>query len=343
MLANNLPDCHFFMYENGDIHRDCRSNYNMIIVECFLLSDLADIRYRFTSCNATGRSGPSFSTCQEHYRKIESPISKQNLLFEFDEREYEGAQGFRVPRNGLYNITVAAAGGGRGICNLEHGGFGYQRLVQVELSTDFELLVLVGQRGGSPCDVIPESDEIYDLVCRTPPANVTDVERCNETWYNFTTSGDFYREFYESFGGGAGGGGTLVRARNKVTKVFDSFPIVIVGGGGGTAAVLHYDIVESIGAHNIFLPNHIAYQSFVNGQSRSTDRDFFSFIGVRGFRFDSSATTAGAGGGYSVGLSQTINVDGRALGRPKDFAEGGFDCTQSFLDSGSNVPYFGVY
>ena len=203
----------------------------------------------------------------------------------------------------------------------------------------------MGQRGGSPCDVIPETDEIYDLVCRTPPANVADVERCNETcnWYNFTTSGDFYRQFYESFGGGAGGGGSLVRARNKMTKVFDSFPIVIVGGGGGTAAVLHYDVVEDIGASNIFLSNHIAYRTLINGHFRSSDEAFSIYVGSRGFRFDSSATVAGAGGGYSAGLFQTINVDGKALSRPKNFAEGGRDCTQLFFDAGAKIPYFRVH
>ena len=304
------------------------------------VSDLADIRYRFTSCGVTGRLGPSYPTCREYYSERNSPITKRELLFQIDEREYEGSQGFRVPSNGLYNITVAAAGGGQGICNLEQGGFGYIRTIQVELTTDYELLVLVGQRGGSPCDAIPKTDDIYETVCQTPPANVADVENCNETWYNFTR--DFHRQFYEAFGGGAGGGGTLVRARRRDTKVFDNFPIVIVGGGGGTPAVLNYDVVEDIGAQNIFLSNHIAYQSFTNGQSRTNDRDH-GIAGARGFRFSSATTIAGAGGGFSVGLLQSINVDGGALGRAQDFAEGGFDCTPSFLDAGGDIPYFGVY
>ena len=310
---------------------------------CLIVSDLADIRYRFTSCDTTGRSGPSFSTCQEYYRTINSPISKENLIFEFENREYEGAQGFRVPSNGLYNITVAAAGGGRGICNFEHGGFGYQRMVQVELTTDYELLILVGQRGTGACDVIPKIEDIYDILCRVPPANVADVERCNETWYNFTTRG-FHHRFYEAFGGGAGGGGSLVRARNKENQEFDGFPIVLVGGGGGTASVLHYDVVEDIGAHNIFLENHLAYRSFVNGQSRVTDRDYSPTPGTRGFRAGSSIVVAGAGGGYSVGILQPTIVDGGALGRAQDLAEGGLDCTPLFPEIGDEIiPYSGVY
>ena len=242
---------------------------------------------------------------------------------------------------GLYNITVAGAGGGRGICNFEHGGFGNSRTVQVELSTDYELLVLVGQRGTGPCDVIPESDDIYERVCRTPPTNPTEVLACNQTWHNFTVN--VHHLFYEAFGGGAGGGGTLVRARNKKSEEFDDFPIVIMGGGGGTSSVLHYDVVEDIGVNHVFLPNHLAFRTFVNGQSRTHDTDFGLVAGIRGFRIDSTNTVAGAGGGFSVGFVQSINVDGGALGRAQDLADGGFDCIQSFSDIIENVPYFGVY
>lgn len=247
-----------------------------------------------------------------------------------------------MPTNGLYNITVAAAGGGRGICNFENGGFGYQRTIQVELTTDYELLVLVGHRGTGACDVIPKTEDIYNKLCRVPPANVADVESCNETWYNFT--GNFHRQFYDIFGGGAGGGGSLVRARNQETKEFDDFPMVIVGGGGGTASVLHYDVIDDIGAQNVFLANHLAYRTFINGQFRTHDRDHNPIAGTRGFRFVSSNVIAGAGGGYSiVGFPLSINVDGRSLGRAQDFAEGGLDCTQSFIDAGFNIPYSGVY
>ena len=306
--------------------------------------DLADIRYKFSSCGTTGRSGPSFSTCQMFYGNINSPIARQNLLFEFENREYEGAQGFHVPKNGVYNITVAAAGGGRGICNSEYGGHGYQKTVQVELSTDFELLILVGQRGTGSCDIIPQSEQAYDLFCREPPATSTDAVACNETWYNFTRESNFDHVFYEAFGGGAGGGGSLVRARKKDTKIFDSFPIVIVGGGGGSASVLDYDAVEGTSAIT-FLPNKVlSYRTFINGKSRSYGTGAtFSEIGVRGTRSSSSNTVAGAGGGYQVGFLPSINEDGRALGRAQNFAEGGLDCSESFIATGHIFPYSGVY
>ena len=269
---------------------------------------------------------------------MNSPIIQQDLLFEFENREYQGAQGFRVPRSGVYNITLGAAGGGRGICNSEQGGFGYQRTVQVELTTKYELLILIGQRGRGPCDVIPETEDIYDTICQEPPASVADVGQCNETWYNFTR--DFDRSFYETFGGGAGGGGSLVRARKKDTKVFDSFPIAIVGGGGGTPSVLDYSVIADI-ASTASIFDFVNYQVFINAHSRTRDPNYGTG-GVRGIRLG-PGPAPGAGGGYSPGIFTSTDVDGRPLGRAQNFAEGGLDCTPSFIAAGRDIPYSGVY
>ena len=217
------------------------------------------------------------------------------------------------------------------------GGYGYQRTVQVELSTEYELLILVGQKGTEPCDVIPESEDAYGIFCREP---ITDIEMCNGTWYNFTR--DFDRMFYEAFGGGAGGGGTLVRARNGNNKAIDDFPIAIVGGGGGTHSILDYDAVEDINIQTPFIGNRLSYQVFINAHSRINDADYGP-PGVRGVRTDSMNTVAGAGGGYSAGVFQSIDVDGSALGREQNFAEGGLNCTQTFISTGRHIPYSGVY
>ena len=306
------------------------------------LPDLAEIRYRFTSCDTTGRLGPSFSVCEAFYAGINSPITQQDLLFEFEDREYAGAQGFRVPKNGVYNITVAGARGGRGVCNLVQGaGFGYLRTVQVELSTEYELLILVGQRGTGPCDIIPETEEAYATFCQDPPLDVSDANRCNETWYNFTR--DFDLMFYEAFGGGAGGGGSLVRARRKNTEEIDDFPIAIVGGGGGTPSVLNFSIINDIASTSSILVS-LNYQVFVNAHSRTRDPNYGT-AGVRGLRIGSgpSNTSPGAGGGYSASILPAIDVDGRPLRRAQNFAEGGLDCTPSFIATGRDIPYFSVY
>ena len=245
-----------------------------------------------------------------------------------------------MPRNGVYNITVAGAEGARGICNPEYGGRGYQRSVQVELSTEYELMILVGQRGTEPCDVIPVSEKAYKLFCEEFP---TDAAACNETWYNFTR--DFDSAFYEAFGGGAGGGGSLVRARRTDTKALDEFPIILVGGGGGSASVLDHDAVNEISIPgSAFLPVPVvSYKTFVNGKRRGYDGQFNTLPGVRGARRDSSSTVAGAGGGYKRGIVQPINQDGRALGSAQDLARGGLDCTDFFMTTGHNFPYTGVY
>ena len=167
---------------------------------------------------------------------------------------------------------------------------------------------------------------------------------CNETWYNFT--GEFDRSFYEIFGGGAGVGGSLVRARNRDNKVFDDFPFAIVGGGGGTASILDYDVVEDINVQ-VQIPfvgtsNILSYQVFINAHLRNNDADYGT-PGIRGIRRGSMNTVAGAGGGYSAGILQSIDVDGSALDRPQTFAEGGFDCTQTFISTGRDIPYSGVY
>ena len=246
-----------------------------------------------------------------------------------------------MPENGIYNITVAGARGGRGICSFIEGGAGYQRTVQVELSTEYELLVLVGQSGRGPCDVIPETEEAYDMFCREPPVDFTDVEQCNETWYNFTR--DFDRSFYDAFGGGAGGGGSLVRARRRDTEEIDDFPIAIVGGGGGISPILDYNVIADI-ASTASIFDYVNYQVFINAHSRISD-PLYGTAGVRGIRLASvpSNIVPGAGGGYSPGIFVSVDVDGRPLGRAQNFAEGGLDCTAAFISAGRDIPYSGVY
>ena len=113
---------------------------------------LEEIVYSFTTCNSKGREGPSPNRCQRLYNESRSPLTTQDLLFRFQNNDYEGAQGFKIPRETLYNVTVAGASGGIGICSFEYG-FGLKRKVQIHLSLDYEILVLVGQKGSSPCEL----------------------------------------------------------------------------------------------------------------------------------------------------------------------------------------------
>ena len=106
-------------------------------------TDLSEISYRFTTCGMSGHCGPSLKQCAEFYRQSSSPIARDNALIGFEDYDdIDGAQGFRVPRAGLYNITVVGAAGGRGLCNIEVG-HGLVHRIQVELSTVHELIILV--------------------------------------------------------------------------------------------------------------------------------------------------------------------------------------------------------
>ena len=314
----------------------------------FFIVDLDDIKYKFTPCGATGQDGPTYLMCLQYYTGLNSPLVKQNLLFKVNNTEISGAQGFRVPKNGLYNITIAGARGGRGICNPLRG-YGYMRTVQVKLSMEYKLLIFVGQKGTEPCDVIRETDEAYATFCQDPPVNATDVSSCNNTWSNFTREADYDPLFYSVFGGGAGGGGSLVQSRRRNSMALDSLPIVIVGGGGGSASVLDYDVIKSIGALNTDQEGSTesAYRMLVNASAETHSASYGS-VGIQGYHNVSMKTTPhtipGAGGGYNLSLqNQSIDtpfLDGRALHRG---GAGGMDCTQLLIDAGHCIPYSGVY
>jgi hypothetical protein len=167
------------------------------------------------------------------------------------------------------------------------------------------------------------------------------MEQCNETWHNFTR--EFDRSFYDAFGGGAGGGGSLVRARRRDFEELDDFPLAIVGGGGGISSVVDYSVITNI-ASTASIFDFVNYQVFINAHSRISD-PAYGTTGVRGIRLISTPSNImpGAGGGYSPGVFVSVDVDGRPLGRAQNFAEGGLDCTQSLITTGSDIPYSGVY
>ena len=316
--------------------------------------DLGDIKYKFTPCGALGQHGPTYSTCLQYYAGLNNspPQVRQNLLFRVDNKELSGAQGFRVPTSGLYNITIAGARGGRGICNPLRG-YGYRRTVQVELSTEYELLIFVGQRGTEPCDVIPKSKDTYATFCQEPPFTIANVRSCNETWFNFTQAANFdpMFSFYEVFGGGGGGGGSLVRSRRRNSTAIDPLPIVIAGGGGGTASVLDYDVTKNIDVLNTYQLEGTAesYQALVNASAKTHSTNYGS-AGMQGYH-DASLitrrhTVPGAGGGYSLDLQNQSSIvdapvlDGRALHRG---GSGGMACTEVLMDASHTFLYSGVY
>ena len=67
----------------------------------------------------------------------------------------------------MYNVTIAGAAGGRGLCNSEYGR-GLVQHGQLTISdTGFDYLILVGQRGLGPCET-GEPDPGH-MLCQNPP------------------------------------------------------------------------------------------------------------------------------------------------------------------------------
>ena len=249
-------------------------------------------------------------------------------MFEFDD-EYDGGQGFRLPRNDLYNITIAGARGGEGLCNFEYGLGGVVRM-QVELTTDYEYLILVGHRGTSVCDV---PDNAVNPICQQPrPRNLAEAEACKVDWINETLAKGSNADLFN--GGGGGGGASMIWPRRKNDSEFTNLPIVVAPGGGGASAVLGFESLKSE------LSNYL-----LNYPSNGTSEEIYSFhvnahfdqyyliwpVGGRGIRPNSiDLTSSGAGGGWNSVLGFVLlEVDGKLLSQADDFAQGGFDCSSS--------------
>ena len=275
---------------------------------------LTSIRYRFTPCGVLGENGPGFGTCSQFYSVSESRLAQDDVLVESDDQHYTHAQRFRVPRFGLYNITAAGASGGRGVCNQERG-HGNTRTVQVELYHNLEVLVLVGQRGASLCDLEPD----------IPSCGVTDVSVCNDTWLSYIG------EEGVGIGGGGGGGASVVRAYS--VSGFNPDPIVIGGGGGGSSALLCYDVVEKLGASVVGVSPVQAYRHYINADGGSSSTE--SIPGGR-----NSTHLAGMGGGYRNSDHQ-LDVDGGSLSDAGEFAVGGLHCDASGLRLNGTFGGFG--
>ena len=263
-----------------------------------------------------------------------SPIVTDGVLFQFDEEDFRGGQGFRIPREDVYNVTIAGAAGGRGLCNI-HFGRGRMNWFQIRLSPEYELLVMVGQKGKSPCD-----DPSDHPLCLNPPADVRIAARCNQTWYDSDNVIDGIRLVYSLTGGGAGGGASMLRARTVENGDLSTLPIAVAGGGGGTSAVLDYaatfDLIRNRTNEPVLQPNqsyryHIDARLFSSTDIRGGSTD------TRGYRPLSQASIVpGAGGGWTTFFSSS-DMDGKSIGQSVNFAEGGQDCGRIL----SNLQLFG--
>ena len=233
-------------------------------------------------------------------------------------------------------MTIAGAAGGRGLCNI-HFGHGYKFQFQVRLTSDYELLVMAGQKGKSPCDNPSEHP-----LCDNPPIDEVTAALCNQTWYNTTVNVE--RSLYSFTGGGGGGGASVLRARNVENGDLFTDPIAVAGGGGGTSVILDYaavvDLIRNRTNEPVITQLDQSYQYHIDAR-RWPDTDVRGGpSGARGYKPSIQADLSiipGAGGGWSPLLSSS-DADGKSISQPLNFAEGGLACGRFLL---SNLQLFG--
>lgn len=304
---------------------------------CSILG-LSTIRYKFTTCGHGGRIGPTYQTCLGEYTNTSILANPDNFFFynklHSSGEYFAGGQGFRIPTTGRYNVTVAGASGGRGICNIDKGK-GLLWRGELNFVAGEELLILVGQKGRSPC----ESEDFVGAgtLCQNPPLNETESAVCNETWYSrllLTVPDDRADFVYANIGGGGGGGASLIRLINHTSDgpIPAQFPLLVAPGGGGSACLAVYNVTNQIQAT---FPDSLTdmeqYEFFMNAKYSLYDPEDSGGLGRRGYVYEQSSFRGGAGGGYFT-TRNSGDVDGGYLNAEENFAEGGFDCSRQLFD-----------
>lgn len=95
----------------------------------------------FSSCNVTGRFGPTLAACQSAY------AGQAALLATLAMPGYQGFQEWTVPTTGSYTITAAGAGGGTTTFAPAIGGHGAILSGTFVLTAGTVLQIVVGQAG----------------------------------------------------------------------------------------------------------------------------------------------------------------------------------------------------
>ena len=303
---------------------------------------ISEISYTFTTCNTTGLYGPTNTSCLNQY----NTQLTETLNTSPEEQGFNGGQGFEFPRSGRYNITVAGAAGGRGLCNTKTSkGAILKRQLMIVKDINDTVLILVGQKGVSPCSRNPN----YYL-CQSPPKNITEANQCLQEWM---TNGRVSSNHGDRLGGGAGGGASMIWPQDATGEfVANVLPYLIAAGGGGTSLATDYGSI--LGTHLGFditalkmtnETNEEFYQRWID--ARSNDSDNFpsgNFVpGYNGNRpniIGEGATTAvsGGGGGWR-GSNMHAAIDGQLLSTSNNFSRGGLNCITGFGYNESSVTF----
>ena len=204
------------------------------------------------------------------------------------------------------------------------GGFGAAVSMQMDFEANDTFLILVGQRGTSPCD----TDTSLPL-CQTPPSTFSEAVMCGENWKTFS---------YMGSGGGGGGGGSMVWPQNATGGYSKGIlPLVAVSGGGGTSAILNY---SSIITSSIPIGSQSAkeyYNSWINGQLVDVDGLNPGNSGSTGNKPTQNSAGFGSGWRFPNIANDDFMIgpdDGKLLSQSTDFAIGGQNCSNALPFSG---------
>ena len=281
-------------------------NISQLLVLFLFPADISQVTYRLDTCGLEGNMGPSFSTCTEYYSKSSNPV-----LDYLKDSDVDGIQKFIVPKSGLYNITVAGASGGHGICQ-PSPGLGYVITVSVNLTLGEILKVIVGQEGMSPCAA---GNDLPQVCSR----NWTGLwENCSALWSTFanvTVHDD--NSFLEIFEGGGGGGGASV-----VNVPWISEPLVVAAGGGGGGSVFNSSLLSDYSEMYSFYANASGPSAPLWPENPIWPN---ATSGFSGFVRDIVFPVGGEGAGYLADIRSTDQTDGVSLSAPTG-PRGGFDC-----------------
>ena len=256
-----------------------------------MIIDLSSVTIFFTTCGSVGRSGPSYEECIEYYSE-----NSPNMLPYLERSETRGVQLFTVPRTGIYDVSIAGASGGRGVCSTTYGlGYAFTKRYLLPQGVPFE--VIVGQRGLSGC----RGSATFEY-CSSPLNTTALIDECVAAYQNLST--------VDLDGGGGGGGASLFRLYSSNPERF--YPIAVAGGGGGGASF------ENNSFSSYFKSNNYSIDA-----SKPSDMNVSFSGGVVG------SIAPGVGAGYfdDVGSRTTSSGDALSLTFPvrPNGPEGGTD------------------
>ncbi|KAG5888425.1 hypothetical protein JTB14_020200 [Gonioctena quinquepunctata] len=180
--------------------------------------------YEISTCNATGRYGPTISNCAKVYNGTNVNITVVH------ESGLTGIQKWVVPEEGYYTFILSGASGGKGSSAMGSSKGATIRTV-MDLKRGQEIYMLVGQEGSNACFKSLSTQK--NSSCHSDEHFHTGIR------------GVLYLDINDS--GGGGGGGTYIFMVREHNKTNEKIPLAVAGGGGGLG--LGRFIVDNVQQH----------------------------------------------------------------------------------------------